>query len=115
MDDLSHDPRPTTLDLISSLVDQSLIQRQDGPGSEVDAEPRYVMLETIREYGLERLAAGGDERAARTRHAAYYHALAERLTAGLLNHHPTAGCACSRPSSPTSGPRSPGWNGRESW
>ena len=36
------------------------------------------MLETIREYGLEQLAAGGDTEVVRRAHAAFYLALAER-------------------------------------
>jgi len=55
-----------TLDAIASLLDKSLLVR--GPG----AEPRFGMLETIREYALERLAASGQEQAARSRHAGYY-------------------------------------------
>jgi predicted ATPase len=46
-------------------------ERQDG-------EPRFCMLETIREYGLEQLEASGEANALRQRHAAYYLALAER-------------------------------------
>ena len=35
-------------------------------------EPRFVMLETIREFGLERLAESGEEASIRNRHASYY-------------------------------------------
>jgi non-specific serine/threonine protein kinase len=52
---------------LAALVDQSLVQREDGPGG----EPRYRMLETIREFGLERLAAHGEEAATRDRHVAW--------------------------------------------
>jgi tetratricopeptide (TPR) repeat protein len=57
------------------LVDQSLIQikRLDAQ----PAEPRFELLETIREYALERLAASGDELGTRDRHSAYFLALAE--------------------------------------
>ena len=66
---------PTTLDLLSSLADSSLlVQRQ-----QADGEPRFSMLETIREYGLERLAAAGEEEETRRRHAAWCIALAEEL------------------------------------
>ena len=41
------------------------------------AEPRLTFLETIREYGLERLEERGEGEAARERHAAHYLALAE--------------------------------------
>ena len=46
-------------------------------------EPRYGMLETIREFGLERLEASG-ESATRAAHAAYYLALAEQAEPHLI-------------------------------
>jgi non-specific serine/threonine protein kinase len=69
-------PRPSSvLDLVASLVDHNLMRRVDGP----DGEPRFGMLETIREFGLEQLAASGEEEPdARERHAAFVLALAER-------------------------------------
>src|SRR6266542_883602 len=45
---------------LSSLVDKNLVQRVDRH----ESEPRITMLETIREYALERLAASGEESAA---------------------------------------------------
>ena len=60
-------------ELMSSLVDKSLVQqRQDG-----DEEPRFRMLETIREYSLERLQNSGEEAATKRSHAAYCLVLAE--------------------------------------
>ncbi len=47
-------------DGIASLTEKSLLRPESGPGG----EPRYVMLETVREFGLERLAAAGEEAAA---------------------------------------------------
>ncbi len=61
------------LDGVSSLVDKSLLS-QSGP---VDAEPRFTMLETIREYGMERLAQSGELDSTRRAHAAYCVVLAE--------------------------------------
>src|SRR5260221_2902087 len=58
----------------ASLMDKSLIQQQ----AQRDEEPRLMMLETIREYGLEVLASGGEAQATREAHAAYYLALAEQ-------------------------------------
>lgn len=67
-------PDLPVLDLIGALVDQSLLRRETG----LDGEPRYRMLETIREYGLERLEAA-EETAARAAHASYLLDLASRL------------------------------------
>jgi len=68
------------LDWLGALLDQHLIQRTIPPDDEED-EPRFTMLETVREYALERLArepAGqGEADATRRRHAAYYLALGE--------------------------------------
>jgi predicted ATPase/DNA-binding SARP family transcriptional activator len=57
---------------LDALVDRSLLQTVDGP------PPRYRMLETIREYGLERLAETGEIAQARAAHAACFLDLAER-------------------------------------
>ncbi|MFG3581776.1 AfsR/SARP family transcriptional regulator [Micromonospora chersina] len=62
---------PDALDGISALVDKSLVV---AGGTD---EPRYRMLETIREYGLDRLAEAGEADAVRRAHAAEYLALAE--------------------------------------
>ncbi|MEI6669522.1 MAG: protein kinase [Acidobacteriota bacterium] len=59
------------LDGVTSLVDKNLVR----PREEGD-EPRYTILETIREFGLERLAAGGEEQRARRAHAAYFASVA---------------------------------------
>ena len=61
------------LEGISSLVDKSLLKQVD----EVAGESRFAMLETIREYGLEQLAASGEDDATRRRLAAWSLALAE--------------------------------------
>ncbi|HEU0113928.1 MAG TPA: LuxR C-terminal-related transcriptional regulator, partial [Thermomicrobiales bacterium] len=67
------------LDLIASLIDSSLLLRQEpAAGSDADGAPRYLMLETIREYAGERLAASGEADATRAAHAAWFLALAER-------------------------------------
>jgi predicted ATPase/class 3 adenylate cyclase/DNA-binding CsgD family transcriptional regulator len=61
------------LDGISSLIDKSLLRQSE----QETVEPRFVMLETIREYGREALTAHGEMEATRQAHAAYYLALAE--------------------------------------
>ena len=67
------------LELVSSLANKSLVQAEEQP----DGEPRIVMLETMREYGLERLTDSSDDVAARRAHRAYYVALAERAAEQL--------------------------------
>jgi len=61
------------LDGMASLVDKSLAQQVE----EAEKETRFMMLSTIREYALERLAESNDEPATRRAHAAYYLVLAE--------------------------------------
>jgi class 3 adenylate cyclase/DNA-binding CsgD family transcriptional regulator len=61
------------LDLLSSLVDQSLVIAEG-----TEAGVRYRLLETVREYGLERLAEAGEEAAIRARHRDHFLTLAER-------------------------------------
>ncbi len=61
------------LEGLASLADSSLI-RLDESGS----EPRFGMLETIREFAQERLAASVDEAMLRQAHAAYFIRLAEQ-------------------------------------
>ena len=58
---------------LSSLVDKSLIQRVD----QAQAESRFAMLETIREFALDRLTESGEEPVTRRAHAAYCLVLAE--------------------------------------
>jgi non-specific serine/threonine protein kinase len=60
-------------DGLAGLVDHSLLRPGVGP----DGAPRFAMLETVREFGLERLAAAGETAALRRRHAAYFAAFAE--------------------------------------
>jgi predicted ATPase/DNA-binding XRE family transcriptional regulator len=62
---------------IVSLVEKSLVVQEPGLGG----EPRFWMLETIREYALERLEESGRGDAVRHTHAAYFRALAERAEA----------------------------------
>ena len=66
------------LDGLASLVDQSLVR-----SDEVLGEPRFSMLEPIREYALERLEAAGNTDVVRERHARAYLALAEELAPAL--------------------------------
>ncbi|HEV7129154.1 MAG TPA: tetratricopeptide repeat protein [Ktedonobacterales bacterium] len=61
------------LDGMARLIDKSLV-RQIG---EAAAEPRFGMLEAIREYAVQQLDASAEAAAPRRSHAAYYMALAE--------------------------------------
>lgn len=62
------------VDGFASLVDKSLFWQQ----GEVGGEPRFIMLETIREYGLEQLEQSGEAEATRRAHAYYYSELIEQ-------------------------------------
>jgi predicted ATPase/DNA-binding CsgD family transcriptional regulator len=64
------------LDLLSRLVDKSLVVAEASPG--VEGELRYRMLEPIRQYGQERLEESREADATRDRHAASFLALAEK-------------------------------------
>ncbi|MCC2628276.1 MAG: adenylate/guanylate cyclase protein [Thermomicrobiales bacterium] len=61
------------LEGLGSLVERSLVRRAD----EARAEPRFGMLETIREFGLEQLTDTGEDDAIRQGHAEHFAAFAE--------------------------------------
>lgn len=74
------------LEGMSSLVDNSLVvQSEDRHG-----EPRFTLLDTIREYGLERLVTSGEEASTRRSHAAYCVVLAEEYSASAASPADTA-------------------------
>jgi predicted ATPase len=68
-----HGPGADPLQPVAELLDVSLITVTEG----ADGEPRAGMLETIREFALERLERSGDLDISRRRHADFYAALAE--------------------------------------
>ncbi|MGH2558527.1 MAG: LuxR C-terminal-related transcriptional regulator [Thermomicrobiales bacterium] len=79
---LEHQPATTNwalgtghsaLDHVAALIDHSLVLARDRD----DDQPRYAMLETVRDFASERLAAAGEEVDARSRHAAWYTTFAE--------------------------------------
>ncbi len=77
-----------TLKRLVSLAEKSLLlpARSDEEGGgveEEDPEPAFGMLETVREYAWERLAAAGELAAAQRAHAHYFLTLAERADAQL--------------------------------
>jgi predicted ATPase len=67
------DDEGAVLEQLAQLLDKSLVQPQQGTGG----EPRFTMLETIREYATEQLEASGEEATAQERHAHYFLRLAE--------------------------------------
>ena len=68
------------VDGIESLLDNSLLRTERMS----EGEPRFGILETMREYALERLAERGDGEAVRRRHASFYLRLAEDAEPALL-------------------------------
>ena len=78
----SSDVRPPTsvsvLDGIAALIDQSLVWQDTAEHAGDGSEPRYMMLETIREYGWDRLLASEEADDLRRHHAVWYRALAEQ-------------------------------------
>jgi tetratricopeptide (TPR) repeat protein len=71
------DSAPSTLALVAALVDKSLTRPLPVTASETG--PRFGMLQTIREFALEQLAACGEEPATREAHARYCMHLVETL------------------------------------
>jgi predicted ATPase len=69
------------MDMLGGLVDSSLVRPEARGG-----EPRFRMLDTVREYALARLRDGSDWQEAHDRHAAYFLALAEPAEAELDEH-----------------------------
>ncbi len=67
------------LDLLSSLVEKSLVM-----ADEIDGHTRYRMLETIRDYAHEKLSAAGEQAATAARHAEHFFALSKQARVGLL-------------------------------
>jgi predicted ATPase len=64
------------LDGMASMVDKSLVQQVE----QAKGESRFVMLETVREYALEKLEVSGEEALTKRAHAAYCLVLAEEAT-----------------------------------
>jgi predicted ATPase len=78
------------LDGITSLVDKSLMYTtENGSG-----EPRYGMLETIREYAWEQLGESGEAAVLQKAHALYFLDLAERTEPELTGGQQAEGLAC---------------------
>ena len=74
------EPSSDPLDLISSLVDKSLVRQSLNAD-----EPRFSLLETIREFALEQLEAEGEAAEARRRHVDYFLDLVETADPMLIS------------------------------
>jgi predicted ATPase/class 3 adenylate cyclase len=64
---------------LERLLEQSLLRQEVG----LEGEPRFSMLETIREFGLEQLEASGKDEETRQQHAAFFLATAEEAAPAL--------------------------------
>lgn len=89
---LSADPN-AFLDALTSLFEKSLLQRVESRSD----EPRLRMLETLREYGLERLHERGEYNEIRELHASYYLRLAEHLGPELNGPDASRWLSCLEP------------------
>jgi non-specific serine/threonine protein kinase len=67
------------LDLLAALVEKSLVERQ----TPIE-ETRFRLLETVRQYGMERLAEAGESEELRRRHAGHFLDLAETAAPYLI-------------------------------
>ena len=65
---------PDVLTALFGLVDKSVVTLQE---SQADEQPRYRLLDTIREFGAEQLGDSGEQAATRDRHTTYFLGLAE--------------------------------------
>jgi predicted ATPase/Tfp pilus assembly protein PilF len=71
--------RISILDELTSLLDKSLVREIDT----AQGEPRFVMLELLREFGLEQLNVGGEREHIQRWHAQFYLSLAEQAESKL--------------------------------
>jgi predicted ATPase/DNA-binding CsgD family transcriptional regulator len=76
---LCGEPGMDVLAATASLIDKSLLRRSVRP----DQTAEFAMLESLREYAAEQLAAHGELEATRSRHAVYYAGLATQAEAGI--------------------------------
>ena len=68
------------LEGVSSLLEKSLLRRKE---EGLEAEPRFVMLETVHEYAREKLEESGEAEEIKRAHAEYFSALAEEADSEL--------------------------------
>jgi predicted ATPase/DNA-binding CsgD family transcriptional regulator len=73
-------PAHDLLDLVAGLVDKSILIRDDDRDGHAE-QARYRMLETIREYGEEKLIEAGEDAVLRHRHRDWHRCLVARASA----------------------------------
>ncbi len=74
-------PVESALDALAALTDNSLLQRRI-----VHGDPRFAMLETVREFAVEKLAEAGEAPDLAARHAVYFAHFAEESEPHLTHH-----------------------------
>jgi tetratricopeptide (TPR) repeat protein len=74
-----HHDGPDTAEILRALLDKNLVSQTET----AHAERRFAMLETIREYALERLYESGEAETYGDRHAEYYLSVAQEGAANL--------------------------------
>jgi predicted ATPase/class 3 adenylate cyclase/Tfp pilus assembly protein PilF len=74
-----HSAHVSTLDQLGSLLDKSLLREVE----DTNGQPRFLMLELLREFGLEQLQASGEQVTIRHRHTEFFLGLAEGAEASL--------------------------------
>lgn len=72
-------PRDRVLEVVDGLLDKSILLREEHPGG-----VRYRMLESVREYGADRLSEAGEVTDVRRRHRDRFAELAEQYAAEWL-------------------------------
>ncbi len=72
-------PASEILDLLTQLLDKSLISLEDGPVG----EPRYVLTESIWQYAQSRLEEATEAAGIRDQHLAHFRTVAEQAAPGL--------------------------------
>jgi non-specific serine/threonine protein kinase len=78
--DVAAPPDPSTVTLLSGLVDRSLVNVE----TTREGSPRYRLQEVVRQYGQARLARRNELEAIQARHAAFFRDLAQRAESGVL-------------------------------
>ncbi len=91
---VEHMAPPDVLECLTALVEASLLHSEEdaltssddtNPAQQVDAaEPRFFMLETVREYAAEQLLESGEQDSVRRRHADYFLTMARELEPALI-------------------------------